>query len=71
MFENQIQKKSVARKGNQRLAIFVLEVAAGDRVLGHVVGDLDRGLHPVRLLLHAAWRSRPSCRSSGALARKR
>ena len=54
MFENQIQKKRAARKGNQRAAIFGVEVAAGDRVLGHVVGDLDRGLHPVRLLLHAA-----------------
>jgi hypothetical protein len=31
-----------------------VEAAAGDRVLGHVVGDLDRGLHPVRLLVHAA-----------------
>ena len=30
MFENQIQKKSAARKGNQRAAIFGVEVAAGD-----------------------------------------
>ncbi len=29
-----------------------VEVAAGDRVLGHVVGDLDRDLDPVGFLLH-------------------
>ena len=31
-----------------------VEAAAGDRVLGQVVGDLDRGLHPVGLLVHPA-----------------
>ncbi len=31
-----------------------VEVAAGDVVLGQVVGDLDRRLHLVRLLRHAA-----------------
>ena len=52
MFENQIQKKRAPRKGNQRAAVFAVEVAAGDVVLGQVVGDLDRGLDPVRLLRH-------------------
>src|SRR6478609_5802965 len=31
-----------------------LQIAARDRVLGHVVGNLHRRLHPVRLLVHAA-----------------
>ena len=50
MFENQMKKKRVAMKGNQRLATSSAEVVAEDVVLGQFVGELDRGLDPVRLL---------------------
>ena len=54
MFENQIQKKSAAEEGEPAARDLAVEAAARDRVLGQVVGDLDRGLHAVRLLRHAA-----------------
>ena len=54
MFENQMKKKSVAMKGNQRrasvLSGMLLPVML---LLGEVVGELDRHLDLVRLLLQA------------------
>ena len=54
MFENQMKKKSVAMNGNQRRAsVLSGMLLGGDVVLGQVVGELDRHLDLVRLLLAA------------------